>query len=119
MCDLCKLVEQATRGPEPAGKVYLADGLCVIIDSVGDKPGQDGFQPKVVIYRQHEAEPQPPIISAIMESVKRLFHKRNVWFPQTKDGKPYGLDLSKSPPEFFGDKMAVCEWPSHWYILVE
>jgi hypothetical protein len=119
MCDLCNIVDKALHEPDTEPKPIHVDGLCVIVESPGDKAAKDGFQPKVVVRRGHEADPQPPTVSAILEVVKRLYRHRTLWFPQTKDGKAYGLDISKNPPEMFGDKLPFCEWPAHWYILIE
>lgn len=115
MCDLCKLVDFALHGGDYPGyekeNVRYVDGLCIIVDSLGDKPGKDGFIPKVCIYRQHLIDPLPPLKKAILDIVKRKFRKRNLFFPQTTDNKDYDLKSE--------NRLALREWPAHWWIIIE
>jgi len=107
MCDLCKIVESAKNPEEAEAKIHYSDGLCVIVDSLGDKPTKDGFQPKIVIYRQHQMEPLPPIKEAIINTAKRMFRKRTLWFPQTTDNTEKGK------------RLPLGELAAHWYFIIE
>jgi len=107
MCDLCKIVESAKLEGTSEQKFHYSDGLCVIVDSLGDKPTEDGFQPKVVVYKQHLMEPLPPIREAIINTAKRMFRKRNLWFPQTDDNTEKGK------------RLPLGELAAHWYFIIE
>jgi len=111
MCDLCDIVEKAKSPDTSEAKIYYSDGLCVIADSLGDKPDKDGFQPKVVVYRQHLSDPLPPIKDAITQTCKRLFRKRTLWFPQTVDHKDYDVKSTNKLPQK--------DWSAHWFIIIE
>jgi len=111
MCELCKIVDNAIHNGETEYKIHHVDGLCAIADSLGDKPKKDGFQPKVVVYRQHLFNPLPPIVDAIIETAERLFRGRTLWFPQTTDGKRYTLGSNNKRP--------LAEWSAHWYFIIE
>jgi len=107
MCELCKIVESANMKGETEQVIHYSDGLCVIADSLGDKPGKDNFIPKVVIYRQHQEEPLPPIKDAIIQTAKRVFRGRKLWFPSTTDNTEKGKRLPLS------------ELSAHWYFIIE
>jgi len=111
MCELCKIVESANKKGESEQAIHYSDGLCVIADSLGDKPTKDKdgktFQPKVVIYRQHQEEPLPPIKDAIIQTAKRVFRGRKLWFPSTTDNTEKGKRLPLS------------ELSAHWYFIIE
>ena len=106
-CDLCRMVESSKQGIDEEKGVHYVDGLCVIVDSLGDKKKKDGFQPKACIYRQHSVEPLPPIKEAIIVTAKKLFKERKLWFPQTDDSTEQGKRLPLS------------ELSAHWYFIIE
>lgn len=103
MCDLCAIKDKVLRGGEFDGEIYYKEGFFVIVDSVLDKPGKDGFLPKLVFTKAHESDPLPPLKAAIIETARRMFRKRTFWFPQ----KPKGKELPRE------------EWPAHWYFIIE
>lgn len=115
MCDLCKLVDFALHGGDYPGyekeNVHYVDGLCVIIDSLGDKPDKEGFIPKVVIYRQHLSDILPPLKKAVLDIVKRKYRRRKLFFPQTTDKNNYDLHSK--------NRLPLVEWPAHWWIMIE
>ncbi len=107
MCDLCKMVESSKHGPDEEKGIHYTDGLCVIVDSKGDKKKKAGFQPKACIYRQHSVEPLPPIKEAIIATAKNMFKDRKLWFPQTDD-------YSEN-----GKRLPLSELSAHWYFMIE
>jgi len=107
MCELCKIVESFKQGIDQEKGLHYQDGLCVIADSLGDKPSKDGFTPKVCIYRQHLEEPLPPIKEAIIQTAKRVFRGRKLWFPSTDDYTEKGK------------RLPISELSAHWYFIIE
>jgi hypothetical protein len=93
MCDLCNIVESAKQGPNEEKGIHYSDSLCVIVDSKGDKPKKDGFQPKVVVDHFHEIDPVPTTKDYIIQIAKRLFRDRKLWFPSTDDTTENGKRL--------------------------
>jgi len=107
MCILCNWFKDAKTGVIPKEQVHIIDNLYVCIDSMGDKPKADKFQPKIVIYNEHRADPNPPVVERIIEDLKVAFRNRNLWVPWTKNNK---LDGEAKPKN---------EHPNHWYLIVE
>jgi hypothetical protein len=107
LCDLCNIVESAKQGIDLEKGIHYSDPLCVIVDSKGDKPKKDGFQPKVVIDHSHEIEPMPTTKDYIIQIAKRLFRDRKLWFPSTDDTTENG------------QRLPLSELSAHWYFIIE